>query len=515
MHKSYRSGRPLGRARVCMVRCSDRRTVDVLVIGGGALAQAASISLARKGKRVVMVPSFGIQPLVSPTMEVTRPLCLPNSSPLMASLCSESSLYWQGLQSQMGGQDKHSLFEPCPTLDLFLSQGQESGLEEEIGLIRASSSAAGIKVGSLKGKDLSNVFPLLRLDSLSMSSPRYDITGLVQPSGGGIIDSSIASGFLFSTALRLGVKLKENSRLSGWSDRGDHFLVDVVSSFLAKDEIVGYETEQIVLAPQEEDWPGECFRLFGLDLADKGIIRLNEKGSHRAAASSDLARLPLTRFWESSSSWSFAVFPKQSPESSVKISSPPSIDLSAPPLSAWTNAKGKGTGPKGTGTDLNQTHRQIASDFIRGMSSLPDQVSTSSLCVSTPDGLPIVGFHSGYESGRILVACSSSASSSEQKSQMLGDGFLLAPLLARLSADLVTGSAFQDVSPALIDLHRPSLVEAGSQSTSKAVSKPRGAVDTLSELHILQRGLDMQKTKEEKEEEEDMAEEKRKGEKAA
>lgn len=497
----------LSRTHACIVRCSDRRTVDVLVIGGGALALATSISLARKGKRVALVPSFGLEALAPTVTEVKRPLWLLNSSPLLSNLCSESSLYWQGLQSQLG-QEKQLIFDSCPTLDLFLSQS--SNLEEEISRIRESASAASIKMGSLKGQDLSNVFPLLRLDSFAPSGPKYDLTGLVQPSGGGVIDSVIASGFLLSAALRLGVKMKQNSKLLGWADRGDHFIVNVSSSFLAKDEITGYEAEQIVLAPEEDDWPAECFRLFGLDLSDKGAVRVQGRGSHRAAASTDLARLPLTRFWESSS-WSFAVFPKQAVESSVKILSPASIDLSSPSFSPWTYD------PKSLNV-LPSQHRDMLNGLIRGISNQSNQASTSGLCVSTPDGLPIVDVHPGFESGRILIACSSStSSSSEPKPQVLGDGFLLTPLLARLSADLITGSICQDISPTLVDLHRSSLASHGNKgATSKSVSMSRwGAIDTLSELQILQRGLDMQKTSEQREEEEEMAEEKRISEKAA
>ena len=56
----------------------ERRAVDVVVIGGGALAAAAACSLARRGKKVVLIPDFGIRPLAPPPPgEGPRPLCLP------------------------------------------------------------------------------------------------------------------------------------------------------------------------------------------------------------------------------------------------------------------------------------------------------------------------------------------------------------------------------------------------------------------------------------------------------
>ena len=56
----------------------ERRAVDVVVIGGGALAAAAACSLARRGKKVVLIPDFGIRPLAPPPSgEGPRPLCLP------------------------------------------------------------------------------------------------------------------------------------------------------------------------------------------------------------------------------------------------------------------------------------------------------------------------------------------------------------------------------------------------------------------------------------------------------
>ena len=476
------------------------RSVDVTVIGGGPLALSTSISLVRKGKRVALIPSFGIETHAAGLpKEIKRPLWLPSSSALLANLSAESSLYWHGLQSQMG-KEGQQLLHSCPTLDLFLSQDFESISEETITRIKESSASASIKVGSLKGQDLTSVFPLFRPDGL---------TGLVQPSGGGVLDFKVASQYLSSTALRLGVKLKENSRLSGWKDMGDYFIVNASSSFLLdKDEIVAYETEQIILAPDEDGWPAECFSLFQLDLSKS--IRVVERIRGGVEAGSDLTKLPLTRFYCGSDSWSFAVYPRLSSESSVKISSPPSILDPNLTIEPWTYDV------KDSNTDLPQDHRLNASKFIRSISDRPENPhASSSLCISTPDGLPIVGFHPSFQSGRILVACSSSANSTSGI-ESLGDGFLLSPLMGRISADLLTGSALQDVSPDKIDLNRPSLVGAGKESSNDVKkSTVKGVIDTFTELWTLQRGLNKRRSSEQIEEDEEVAEEKRKAEKAA
>ena len=60
--------------------------VDVILIGGGALAAAAAVSLTRRGKRVVMIPDYGVKALtrVLPG-EGPRALIIPSISPILTS----------------------------------------------------------------------------------------------------------------------------------------------------------------------------------------------------------------------------------------------------------------------------------------------------------------------------------------------------------------------------------------------------------------------------------------------
>jgi len=84
------------------------------------------------------------------------------------------------------------------------------------------------------------------------------------------------------------------------------------------------------------------------------------------------------------------------------------------------------------------------------------------LCLATPDGLPLLGYHPGFERGRVAVACTVSAASASlstseapgsgnaspsppaphlRTSAALGDGYQLVPLVAKAAADLLlTGS---------------------------------------------------------------------------
>jgi hypothetical protein len=63
----------------------------------------------------------------------------------------------------------------------------------------------------------------------------------------------------------------------------------------------------------------------------------------------------------------------------------------------------------------------------------------SQLLVAAADALPAVGWHPGFEPGRALVACAASGSAPR------GDGclpaFQIAPVIAKISADLLTGRA--------------------------------------------------------------------------
>eukprot|EP00195_Chlamydomonas_chlamydogama_P002522 CAMPEP_0202918972 /NCGR_PEP_ID=MMETSP1392-20130828/74662_1 /ASSEMBLY_ACC=CAM_ASM_000868 /TAXON_ID=225041 /ORGANISM="Chlamydomonas chlamydogama, Strain SAG 11-48b" /LENGTH=128 /DNA_ID=CAMNT_0049612165 /DNA_START=126 /DNA_END=509 /DNA_ORIENTATION=+ len=92
----------------------ERRAADVLVLGSSSLAAAAAYSLARRGKKVILVSDLGVQAPRPPPQQL-HPLVLPDTSPEVAYLNHDAAAYWRGLQSQAPGT---ALLLPCSTLDL-------------------------------------------------------------------------------------------------------------------------------------------------------------------------------------------------------------------------------------------------------------------------------------------------------------------------------------------------------------------------------------------------------------
>lgn len=62
----------------------ERRAVDVVVLGNGSLAASAAYSLARRGKRVVLIPNLGFPKTATSASTVLRPLHIPHPKPELA-----------------------------------------------------------------------------------------------------------------------------------------------------------------------------------------------------------------------------------------------------------------------------------------------------------------------------------------------------------------------------------------------------------------------------------------------
>lgn len=193
----------------------------------------------------------------------------------------------------------------------------------------------------------------------------------------------------------------------------------------------------------------------------------------------------------------------------------------------------RGSGP---GAEAQQGASSGDSGGGVGTPPPPGAADTSvGLCLASPDGMPIVGFHPGFEEGRVVVACAVSGvfrqrkrrqqqqgaeggaaklattssglvvpasytssdapsnSSNRSNSQpaavagvagvagvadvapsLVGDGFQLCPLLGKAAADLLLGASDPcELAPSLVSLSRPAL----SPDTIRASSRPVRARD--------------------------------------
>ncbi len=78
-----------------------------------------------------------------------------------------------------------------------------------------------------------------------------------------------------------------------------------------------------------------------------------------------------------------------------------------------------------------QLHHVQASNLLRDLGSFNSAATNSSLVLATPDGMPLVGFHPGFEQGRVVVACCAAG----------GHGSIAGNNSASSSSSAATGSA--------------------------------------------------------------------------
>ncbi|KAG2490200.1 hypothetical protein HYH03_011327 [Edaphochlamys debaryana] len=404
----------------------ERRAADVAVLGSSALALAAAYSLAKRGKKVVLLPDLGLAG-PRPPSESLRALRLTHPDAAWVGLSAEAAAYWRGLEAQAGGSGMRMLAQ-SRSLELGPGRGDGPG-GELLSRVRDAAKAAGVRLGYLRGEELSALFPPLRLPG--------SVGGLLQPEGG-VLHSGAVRSLLLSLAEKQGVLVRERLTLRGWADRGDHFSLRASSRLLPGAESV-FEVEQLLLAPDVEggEHPTAALALFGVEAA----MRVEQGSTANCEATSELSSVPLWR--------TLGLDPPPAPGSPAV---PPGL-LVATGFPARGGAGGGGGGgqkvqfglgllpPSAEGRVLDDPwgwrpeapdrrglaacHR-LASHLFRGMGlpRLPaappswEAVSLETaegwgaptLHAATPDGWPALGFLPGFESGRALFAAAASAS---------------------------------------------------------------------------------------------------------
>eukprot|EP00798_Chlamydomonas_sp_ICE-L_P028775 gene28775-31962_t len=351
---------------------------------------------------------------------------------------------------------------------------------------------------------------------------------------GAVLNKPNADEFLGHVTEKNRGLMRANLTMTGWKDAGDHFSISAASKLLPGLVSI-FEAEQLLLAP--DGWVPEQLSMFGLHMEGTHML---EHSYAYAGAGPELTKTPLLRYWGGSEedtaiSKSAALVKHQQRSSSGKEST--SLSNSADnddscrgfnhvfqsyPVIAETNniklssaAYGSGKQYKGIGhawswkaqpdkAGLVSRHSK-ASKLLRDLGPIQKGSAGVSLSLCTPDGMPILGFHPGFENGRVAVACTGTSGdlgeevadlSSMQggkenmRSQLVlvsdprrplpegsrvgnagskgeaedeyedvfrgttGDGYQLSPVLARFASDLLCGAPIQDIEPGLIDLAR-------------------------------------------------------------
>ncbi|GLC33314.1 hypothetical protein PLESTB_000347000 [Pleodorina starrii] len=428
----------------------ERRAADVAVLGDSCIALAAAYSLARRGKKVILLPDLGLT-APRPPSEVFRPLHLPHPDAARVSLSSEAGAYWRGLQAQAAGSGLQLLTD-CRSLDLGPLRGGGAGGEgsggeageeagEVLGRLQDACKAAGVRLGSLNGEQLSALFPALRLPG--------GVAGLLQPEGG-VLNAAAARSLLLDLGERQGVLLRDRLVLRGWRDAGSHFVLRASGSLLPGAVSV-LEVEQLLLAPAAEGgWPGQVLRMFGADVPALQVI---QSSFGRCAAAPELTSLPVWRAIgvpPPTAGAAAASRDRQQQSGLLQVVSGLPARLAAPGSSSASLKLGvglaDGSGDAGSSSSaavvvpgldpwvwrpgsqdtsgLLSAHR-LAGQLLRGVGPpllLPPAHASGpavpepawgdvALHVATPDGWPVLGFLPGLEPGRLLFASTASCSS--------------------------------------------------------------------------------------------------------
>ncbi|PNH08568.1 hypothetical protein TSOC_004872, partial [Tetrabaena socialis] len=418
------SGNGSGSSTVNVV---ERRAADVAVLGSSSTALAAAYALARRGKKVVLLPDFGLT-APRPPPEAQRPLLLTHPHAAMVSLAAESAAYWRGLQTQAAGSGIRVLAD-CRSLDLGLglglgaARGSAGGnptggsAGELLAQMQDACKAAGVRLGYLRSEELCALFPALR-------QPPGGVSGLLQPEGG-VLDSAAAQSLLRSMCERQGVLVRDRLVLRGWRDAGSHFVLRASGAVLS-DAVSYFEVEQLLLAP--EHWPQHVLRMFGADAA----LQVVHSGTTRCSAAPELAKLPLCRIIGTVAPAGLARGTRG--DGAQPEAAPSALHVGM----AYPARPAEGAGPEGGGetmklglgalngdaasrvvadpwnwrpdtedrSGLAATHGQMGL-LARGVG--PPQLGCSArLHVATPDGWPAVGFVPGFEKGRVVFVSAAS-----------------------------------------------------------------------------------------------------------
>eukprot|EP00877_Chromochloris_zofingiensis_P009874 jgi/Chrzof1/513/Cz01g18170.t1 len=462
----------------------ERRAADVAVIGDDPSAFLTAYTLAKGGKKVILLPSFGLS-AATPGRARRQPLKLTDVADISMHLNSESAQYWRGLELLT----QASFLKACSSIDFAVdADGDHPGAVALEKLIEASRSA-GVRFAVQRADELAVRFRQLSLPNNS--------TVVLQPDAG-LLLSDVVSGALTKLARQAGAMVKENLHLRGWRDAGDFFQLKASSSLLP-DSLSLFEVEQVVLMPATVVPP--CLKLFGLDsniLRHIGqpsrirnllhhslpqhmegttvLFQVREFVEARCSGGPELTALPVWQYW------GCAGHPSDRQQHSQPMSGLPASQRTGQLSMFQSPASGTPVEDvfvwrphHDTAQAMANTLHDTASSFIRDVSPEEDVTSLSRLC-STADGLPAVGWHPGFEAGRIAIGCALSSN------DPYGPGswtYQAAPMLAKLTADLVLDTAGA-AQASLYSTLSPSRESVGLDANSL------GSLDTWEQLQLLQ-----------------------------
>ncbi|KAL6746594.1 hypothetical protein V8C86DRAFT_3034544 [Haematococcus lacustris] len=490
----------------------ERRAADVIVIGDSTIGAGVAYSLAKRGKKVILLRDMGMT-LKAPKMETLRPLILPDTNVQLVHLAQEAAAYLHGLALQSNSL----LLWPRGSLDCGprarttsrqSSSSSSSGRSEGPNMARGGgrgpgaqqqqwSSVAAFSGGqcgpSCSAEALEALAEACRAAGVTLSGAAWEeqapsqpwlrqgagrgLAALAQPDGG-VINAVAADSLLRDLAARAGVAVKDHLQLRGWQDCGSMLRLRASSTLQPSAESV-FEGEQVVLAPGT--WMPEALALWDLQLG----LQVKERVSVRCPAASALAKGPLLRCWGAAGepeeeapshgmpvSAQWLLFPPVASGLHCKLSSPgaqaqgrrqmsplqtlakqgslapkgqassKSSDTHLSPAPApelasratRSSTEGDATHPPGSPLPLSQARRQ-AGALVHGLGWTDQQVTgveggrqagaeldskgerdqqsaaaeaARAVCsyaqdVLTPDGLPLLGWHPGFEAGRVLV----------------------------------------------------------------------------------------------------------------
>ncbi|GBF91413.1 hypothetical protein Rsub_04153 [Raphidocelis subcapitata] len=432
---------------------------DLVVIGDSPEGCLAAYSAAKAGRKVILLPSFGLEAR-RPQPPALQPLKLTHPSPLLAHMAIESAAYWRGLELLSDTR----LLQPCASLDFVLDAEADHPGASAFSRLAPSAASAGARAALLRPDEAR-----ARLGRAPIALPR-GAAALLQPDGGVLLARECA-GAARALAARVGVQIKDRLQLRGWRDAGGAFFRVEASSPLLPDALSVFESESLLIAPG--DWVPESLALFGLE----SQLETREALGGGWLAGEDAAKLPLWQFWGAA-----AAGPGGDPGAPRPCYGLPALVAGAragiSQLSWQGRLVGAGGGGGGGGggafdwapADPAAAARVLevsAGSFLRDVSLQQEAEEEDEeaeaegqgeaaaeggpggksrprrrrrlrpqLVTACADGLPAVGWHPGFEAGRALVCCGASAAAA-------GDGglpaFALSPVVAKLSADLLLG----------------------------------------------------------------------------
>lgn len=162
----------------------ERRAADVAVIGDGPTALATAYSLARRGKRVALVAPpkpLAAKRLLLPT---SVPFKAPSSCPIRTALAVEAAAYWRGIERATADA---RLLVPAPSLDVFCSaagnddDGDQSNNNGTLTAVACRS--AGLRAALLRPEEIAARLPGNRFRGAAPAAAE----GVLCPDGGGVL----------------------------------------------------------------------------------------------------------------------------------------------------------------------------------------------------------------------------------------------------------------------------------------------------------------------------------------